>query len=93
MHLIPHGIDPVTCAESISKPHQIHNKVLIMLHIVSDKFHVVWTSKEYEDLLVSSHTDYEQALNAADNLIQDSYSYRLFPKGHVRISHSHAFDK
>ena len=64
-----------------------------MLHIVSDKFHVVWTSKEYEDLLVSSHTDYEQALNAADNLIQDPYSYRLFPKGHVRISQSHAFNK
>jgi hypothetical protein len=64
-----------------------------MLHIVSDKFHVVWTSKDCEDLLISSHTDYEQALNAADNLIQDSYSYRLFPKGHVRISHSHAFNK
>ena len=64
-----------------------------MLHIVSDKFHVVWTSKDCEDLLVSSHTNYEQALTAADNLIQDSYSYRLFPKGHVRISQSHAFNK
>lgn len=64
-----------------------------MLHIVSDKFHVVWTSKDCEDLLVSSHTNYEQALTAADTLIQDSYSYRLFPKGHVRISQSHAFNK
>ena len=64
-----------------------------MLHIVSDKFHVVWTSKDCEYLLVSSHNDYEQALTAADKIIQDPYSYRLFPKGHVRISHSHAFDK
>ena len=64
-----------------------------MLHIVSDKFHVVWTCKDCEDLLVSSHTDYQQALTAADNLIQDSDSHRLFPKGHVRISQSHAFDK
>lgn len=64
-----------------------------MLHIVSDKFHVVWTSKDCEDLLVSSHNDYEQALTAADKIIQDPYRYRHFPKGHVRISHSHAFDK